>query len=143
MTTVNIQEVIDKYKERIGSFRTHFMYFCGGGWNNDAATDFIQLVFGINGEAEFDDAIQEKVTVVSFDTWTCTDTEVGLFVYVDSDNPEFVYGVSWQACRKCDVFFYWASDEAIDKAAELVKKYATTPDHITKAKNDLVSEFQI
>lgn len=64
----------------------------------------------------------ERMTEKSVITWTCTDTEVGLFAMFLDD--EFV-GFRQRMYRKSDDLYEWVSAEAHQKSYEYIKSLST------------------
>ncbi|AOZ61863.1 hypothetical protein BJ4_240 [Bacillus phage BJ4] len=59
-----------------------------------------------------------RITSYWLANWYCTDTIVGFQVYFFDDKP---MAFSTQMGRKCDVNFYWASQEVAEEVHEYIK----------------------
>jgi len=57
-------------------------------------------------------SIDNRLTKKWFESWTCTDTEVGIAVYF---LDEELICISWQPYRKSDEEFYFVSEEMSSK----------------------------
>lgn len=69
----------------------------------------------------------QRVQVIPVNTWICTDTEVGLYVFFMDMQP---VAVSYQSARRNDTSVYWLDEEAPNKMWEFIRSLEKEPSYI-------------
>ena len=69
----------------------------------------------------------QRVQVTPVNTWICTDTEVGLYVFFMDMQP---VAVSYKNARRNDTNVYWLDEEAPGKMREFIRSLEEGPDYL-------------
>ena len=90
---------------------------------NPELTELFHAIFDMNGCDPYfviQDENDQRMCYYEVETWICTDTQVGMFLWVLDDEPVCI---DYRPYRKSFKQFLWLSKEAFDKTKKYMEKF--------------------